>query len=312
MYGFRLRFFVAPGAGLTFADPELTVPLVGGVNVAAKAGEHRRMQEVNLQAAGMSEVEARQYGERLRRAVRLAGVKVRLGVDTGRDRRLGTPGKVLVEMAAQDGVSLLPAVHGVAVFEATRPVKFFSASGDATVLRPAPPFMDEVSQFYASHPAVTDKQEVALDVYHSSRFEESPRARFLSLITVVECLAERPKRSSEERELLDRFAQQIKDAALPEEEHTRLMNGLLDLKRESIGKACADIVTQRCGAEAATFFKKCYGARSELVHAGTTNIKVEDAVEPLDVLVSHLLLRDIEGRDAGGSPSRLGRIRHKV
>ena len=209
MHGFRLRFRVAPGTALAFAEP-LTIPLADGVSVAAKPGEHSGMQEVNLHAEGMSEAEAQQRGARLRLAVRLAGAKQRLGVDTGRDIRIGCPGKVLQAMAAQEGVSLLPAVHGLVVFDATRPVEFLAVYGTPVVSRPAPPFMGTVAEVYANAPTLSPKQDVALDVYNSSRFENSVRARFLSLITAVECpLAGQAERPAEAQALLDTFIRQV-------------------------------------------------------------------------------------------------------
>jgi hypothetical protein len=298
MPGFRLRFRIAPGTALRFAEP-LVIPLVDGVSVAAKSGEHGGIQYVNLQAEGMSEAEAQLRGARLRLAVRLAAAKLRVGVDTGDDRCIGRPGRVLQDMAAEEGVSLLPAVHGLTVFDATRPVAFLAACGTPVVSRPAPPFMRAVAEVYAHASTVSPKQNVALDVYNSSRFENSVRARFLSLTTVVECLVEQGERSAEARALLDTFMQQVVESGLSGEERERLKNALRMLQRESIRKACKDIVTDLCGPDAARFFAECYGARSDLVHDGTTSLNIEDEVERLDVLVSSLLLRDIEGCDAG-------------
>lgn len=122
------------------------------------------------------------------------------------------------------------------------------------------------------------KLELALELYNSTWFEESMSARFLTLITVVECLKDKNKRSTQIQALVKDFSAQIREAkkglstppgaeALVRELDS-FGSSIGNLKYESIKQACKRLLEVRLGSDEASFFMDCYNERSQAVHDG--------------------------------------------
>jgi len=99
-----------------------------------------------------------------------------------------------------------------------------------------------------------------------SRFERSPQARFLVLITAVEILANEQPRIQREVEFVDRCLRNLETQGLGGAQS--LQGGLERLRKESIGAACRRLIRCSLGDEAARRFSRLYGARSRFVHMG--------------------------------------------
>lgn len=126
--------------------------------------------------------------------------------------------------------------------------------------------------------------DLAYDVYGLSFFVPTADARFLMLMTALECLIERQSRSVEVRAHVEVMLKETKDADLPEPERQRLVSALGGLKLESItaaGARLADSVERQeyLGTANAAFFKRAYDMRSRLVHGadGTSTWRDIDA-----------------------------------
>ena len=134
------------------------------------------------------------------------------------------------------------------------------------------------------------REQLALEVYNAAHFERSLRARFLAFVTTVEILAERPDRPATAQNLINRFVEMLDAADLDEGNSQQMRSALKDLRQRSIGAACRTLIAYHASADEARFFGKCYGARSQLVHAGTTEFDIPSNIDELDKLIGRVLL----------------------
>src|SRR5262249_2163756 len=142
------------------------------------------------------------------------------------------------------------------------------------------------------------------DLYASSRFENSSRARFLLLIMAIEALAEQPMRSQDEINLIETLLGVISQAGLSEERRNALRSGVGMLKRESIGHTCRMYLTHSIEAgivtdqEAPVRFTRLYKIRGQIVHGGVTPppAKLVSESNKIETTIRELLIASIEGR----------------
>jgi hypothetical protein len=126
-----------------------------------------------------SEDEALRHGQDLMRALQIIGTRLHIGIDPGKDQ--------LVENALKEGEqNFIRDVHGLCVYEENLPVRVISVSGSFILGTGADTFIQELTNTYIENPKLSEKQVLALELYNSSHFELSLRARFLTLVTVVE------------------------------------------------------------------------------------------------------------------------------
>jgi len=118
------------------------------------------------------------------------------------------------------------------------------------------------------------KLSLAFELYNAHFFEASVRAKFLQLISVVECLAEQKPIKANIIKYIECLAivskeelQSLKD--ISKEEVDYFIQRLHNLKRESIAVACRNLIKKHLCAQDIVFFKECYNVRSNLVHNGT-------------------------------------------
>lgn len=241
-----------------------------------------------------SEVEARTAGERVKTALILAGLLIGVGIDAGTDQ--------VVSPAAQrkDGQPddrLQPDVHGLQVIPEIDGMLFGFLRVGPPVKRILPgDFEKRVTESDALGKQLTRKQTLAAQLYNQSHFQSSDVARFLTLISAVEALADRSSRSGAARVLIERMIAMTAAAAdLDESEREALRNGLRSLKQESIGSAIGTLVRAYCEESAAKDVSRAYAIRSNLLHTGEspsgTDLPAE--LRKLDVIVRNLVVRHV-------------------
>jgi len=114
----------------------------------------------------------------------------------------------------------------------------------------------------------------AYELYASSRFEASMRARFLLLIMSIETLAIQDYRPKEERDLIDALIRQVEETRIGNP--APLLSGLNNLKKLSIGYSCRKLIDQAIvdgyvtDVNASKHFTSCYRLRGTLVHEGAS------------------------------------------
>ena len=131
-------------------------------------------------------------------------------------------------------------------------------------------------------------------MYLSTTFESSSRARFLSLVTVLEVLAVRTERTKKELELIDRWLADIEREDIPPSRKSSLRSSIRALRETSIGASISDLAEG--DSSAMTFLASCYRIRSKTTHdgvepSGTDLLRI---VQELSRLVQRLLLQRLE------------------
>jgi hypothetical protein len=206
----------------------------------------------------------------------------------------------------QSGFRVLNDVHGLMLYESEPPPHF--AKLDARALRGVSQkhFEQVFARALEEAEALTEKEQLALELFNASFFQQAVEPRFIMLVMAIEALLDLPPRSAAAVAHVESMMQLTQQSAsLTPDEKTSLLGSLKWLKCESINQAGRRIATDRLGArrymdkEAPTFFSYCYHIRSRLVH-GThplpTREEVGSAVGQLEVFVSDMVsgsLRDI-------------------
>jgi hypothetical protein len=303
-FGFRLSFFLPPGCifkgvhptrRLRFAGVDGRVYLVR----PAQSRRHRFGARTKYLARGTlfeSQEAARRCGAKLKLALGLFAADRQLGLDAGSDRATLSISRSMKDaILASQGVQLRDTIHGLDTYPEHPTPGWMGAEAYGTVRRTIEDFDKPLQTFYRAQLACSAKQRLALDLYNLSHFEGTAKTRFLTLITVVEVLAERPKRPSAVRALLAGFRTTVRSSPLDEADRRRLTESIGSLSRESIGSACRGFVVSHATPEDGAYFAACYRARSDLVHDGQTSRPQATDPTQLDALVSRLVIRSLAG-----------------
>ena len=251
-----------------------------------------------------SEEEAQAAGIPVRTALMLAGVLLGVGIDVGPDRVVNPtnanafsfewpgslPGVKVSPLAklkdGQPNERFHPDVHGLQVVpEIKEGVMLFGflRFGRPVVRVSVAAFEKKVAEGYALSKPLTKKQTLAARLYNESHFfHSSDTARFLTLISAVEALVKRSAGSPAVVISVGRMIEMTAAATdLGESERQSLVNGLKNLKQESVGSACRTLVSEHCGEPAAKDFTRAYKIRSKLLHTGEPLSGTDLAVECL-------------------------------
>lgn len=141
----------------------------------------------------------------------------------------------------------------------------------------------------AINPDSAERISSAAELYGLSRFLESPRARFLTLMSSIEVQLQRSRRPENELQLISTLINEVHKSL--GDAGAKLASALGTLRHVSIGTAMRIYVERLLSVEEAEFCEKCYGWRGKLSHAGTAVPELESAVEQLDVVVSNLITK---------------------
>lgn len=241
-----------------------------------------------------SEAEAQTVGSRVKTALVLTGIVLGVGIDAGNNQIIDP---AFQRADGQPDERLQPEVHGLQVVPDIEGLLFGSIRVDRPLTRISPSnFQKRVAESYGLGKPLTKRQVLAAQLYNQSHFHSSDAARFLTLISAVESLAERGLRSPAAVQLIERMIQMVNASMNPEESETRSLNGgLSNLKSESIGSTCRALVGRHCGDSAAKAFRHVYEIRSTLLHTGEppAGTDLDLAVRELDTLVRRLIVRHL-------------------
>jgi hypothetical protein len=300
MHGLRVRFHVPPGFFLEPAESQLELP---------GAPEPLTMRQlpprpdalpsdvgvVTIDGNGFASAsEATQFGRSLKGALAVCSARHRFGFDLGQDIATSSLGKIVRDQIREKGgVDVRPTIHGLDVFETTTPIQRFEAHARGSVSRPIRALPSELARELPC-PPLSAKLALALELYNCCAYELDMEVRFLSLVTVLEAMADRKRRAQTVEEFVDSCLESLCEAdSLGVSDVEMLRSGLGNLKVQSISQACMDLVNA-AGADV-QFFKQVYKARSELLHDGlsTTHPDLPRQPHRLDDLVQTVLLDQV-------------------
>lgn len=262
---------------------------------AVDADKIEKAESLALIGSGFSsEEEANRHGFNLKQALLIVGAILRFGIDPGKEKTNFIVGKVVKEKARDMGYRLLEDTHGLCAYREDIPVLFASSKTSVVSGPKSKTFIDRLIEMYNKNYQLSEKQTLALELYNLSRFEWSQRAKFLTLIIIVEALSERENVSDKELKNINELIKFAKATGL----NNHLVGRLRELKKESISKSCRKLVESHLGREEAKEFNKSYEIRSNILHKGKvpSGVNLSNAIPSLDQLVYNLLLTDILGK----------------
>ncbi len=282
-YRLRLRFHIAH-KGLISGDSEsLEFSLPNGHPATLNSVDSKKFSEatkfVILSGGYKTEEEALQCGYRIKDAVLLYGTKFRIGVDLGKDKATGFLATPVKEKIFNDhGVRMIDDVHGVVAYSEEYPTSCMSMSAVGLInVREAGFFANELRELLCEEFKVSGQIKLAMELLTSSFFESSVRAIFLTLVLAAESILKPNDRSDEAKELVDELISRTESSNISEAEKSSIRGSLKWLYKDSISQSLRAMAEKYLtgkkydGLEPERFIKKCYDARSKLVHSGSVD-----------------------------------------
>jgi hypothetical protein len=281
-YNFRLRFNF-PSAYhinsdadkfelLTLSSGEYLTLHSGGANSPIKAHHTAAVIGGPYASSELASVATLQS----KRSLLYWAVEYRVGIDFGDGRQRSVVTNFALDWYdKQLGIPCRNDIHGIDIYEAIEGLRFVGFSAEANVGKNPLQLRTTFQREYLTNRQFTEKQVLASEIYASSFFDVSPRARFITLVTAIEALLDSPLRSEETQKLVAEFMSTATDSQIDEDTKNSLISSLGMLKHQSIGQAGRRLVSQLIpyevfdGQSSADFFDRCYHFRSQILHQGT-------------------------------------------
>ncbi|MGC1184886.1 MAG: hypothetical protein WBA31_07015 [Candidatus Dormiibacterota bacterium] len=302
-HGFYLTIRLPPFRDVTADGPQIwSLPMpVGDVELVVDHASPARGSEITLRGTDFaSSEEAQTAGRCLQDWVRLSSALDRTGVDVGKDvpqSRITEAGRAALGVPTD--VVIVPDVHGLVDYE--YPVEGkgvrFAMRAQPTVSRPAEALHESLVRV-ASVGVLTQRQALVCDLVNLVEHERSDRARLFALVTAMEVLADRSKRTGPALSLVEGFAKDVRRARkastsdLGKGDLGSLLSGLSELRFNSISASIQEVARAAQPQEpeaAAELARASYNCRSDLIHDGQSDSDVNDLADKARPLVLDML-----------------------
>jgi hypothetical protein len=246
------------------------------------------------ESAQAAETAADQWTVRLRSAF----ARLSIGADFGARGPTGLFTNAGLRMLEEHtGHRMLNDVHGAMVFDSEPVPRFVKTELEAVVGKPGDRVVAMVKAAARLGVKMTERQQLAYDLFSASFSEASADARFVLLMMAVETLIEPRSRGQAVVDHVDRLISSTRSSSLPSEEIESIAGSLRGLYIESIGQAgkhLARTLGDRRYADESpeAFFRRCYQMRSDLVHGRHPRpgwSEVNELAAPLERFVGDLL-----------------------
>lgn len=282
-FRFRFRFQIAHKGIVTGDNKELEFALPNGHLATLHSCDADKFSDANkfviVSGGYSSEEDALRYGFRVKDAVLFYGAKFRVGVDVGKDKASGFLSKYVKDKIFEEhGVKMIDDVHGVTAYSEEHPTSCTSISSVGLInAKGADLFSDEVCMILNEKINIDGQVKLAMELMASSFFESSPHARFLSLILAAESILRPDDRLNEVKDLVDELKERTKKSGIADPEKNSILGSLNWLYKDSISQSLRKMAVRHLpdknygGMVSEKFIKKCYEARSKLVHKGAVS-----------------------------------------
>lgn len=249
-----------------------------------------------------SQENAVEYGTRLQNSLSLCGPLLRRGIDVGSEKTIIGAGRTIKKSSEDEGAQFLEAVHGLLVYREDIETKFITGHPPTvTISFHSEDFFSALDTAYQLDPIYTPKEEIAFKLYNSSFFENTPTAKFLSLINVLEVLSNRSDEDESVKIILRDLISFVKSSHLGDAKKEQIINRLSGLMKESVSSSIRSLIRSYLGEAEARFCTEAYNVRSRLLHDGTLIYRENEfgqKICQLDEIVAHLMIRISESKCA--------------
>lgn len=269
----------------------------------------KKSRDLIIKASGwVSESEATDAAEKYTDLFRICFVKLRLGIDYGRNRPKSMFTKYGLGWVSQQSghERILNDVYGIMTYETNPPPRFVKMQLQAVIGKAEEQLSKTVEVGLKLDIKLSTSERLSIDLFNASFFQESEYTRFMLLVMAIEALLQREERSKIVTDHIDLLIKVTNDNDhLSPNERQSLVGSLAGIRNESINQMGRKLARERLGSKAyndkspESFFSYCYYLRSRLVHgvAGDSIINdIRSTVATLEVFVSDLLsvpLKDI-------------------
>lgn len=279
-YRFRIRFHISSKGNITGDVKEHCFVLPNGEKAILSAIDAETLSEatkfVIISKGYKSENEAVLSGTKMKDSLLYFAVKYRVGMDLGKDKATSFLGSSVKDKIFEEhGVKLENDIHGLSIYSDEHPISHFSSSAFGIVNpRNSAFFSSEICSFYRGISNFDGKAQLAMELISASFFETSPRSRFLTLVLAAEAILEMGEKNQETQSVVSELISLVKNTTLTEPERNSIIGPLRWLKKDSISLSLKKMAAtylpnkQYDSLKSEAFIKKCYDARSKLVHEG--------------------------------------------
>ena len=279
---YRLWLKLRVGKALATEKTTLTASVAGREVVIESEGKSQPLSEVSWLLIGCrgfeAEDDARDFGEKLRRAAHMAGLCARVGVDAGdpgEDRTVSwfNP-EVLRESGALDPDTRLgPDIHGLLVLPDDGKTTLFVRMGPPTAsvrsnagdfVRALQDALSESDEPGGNSPSIRR----AVRVLNLAEMNTDPIARMVLAVSTVEGLATDPPWTDAQRGLIKSAAAWLKRTHRDGEEVGQVTNAIRGIRRESIRQRIRKMLDSNDLSDLWRDWDALYKKRSRLFHGG--------------------------------------------
>jgi hypothetical protein len=192
-YGFRIRFILHHSSTIQHETDTLAILLPPGKHaVLLQSATNQSLKESHnliIRGSGFSCAdEAFAFGRKVKNSLMVCSSLLGMSMDLGQDKATSGVGKIIKNEAKKAGFMLLNDVHGLCIYPEDIPVTFSSINGPRAKGTSTVTFIREFTRAYEHAEDITGRQSLAFELYSSSKWIPSKKARLFLLMNALESL----------------------------------------------------------------------------------------------------------------------------
>ncbi len=238
---------------------------------------------------------ARENGQLLKDALLLAGAEQWAGIDVGMDRATSSVAQFIKDGSAEDGILLRDDIFGLDVFE---DVEARVLQMKMELSAPASPddLLNSIRDLTPLAAFMDSRSRVSAQLINDALFPLTPESRLLILMTAIESLWERPKRSASIAALTDALLAHLNTMNGSADDKDDVAKRVNDIRVQSISRMCKGKITDLLGKDRAKEFENLYEARSGFAHDGKGRAMLHSEGDVAQRLAFDVLLAELRDR----------------
>ena len=216
-----------------------------------------------------SKGEARQFGHRLRAALEVSSVAMRIGVDAGRDLATSVLGQSVRESIERDtGALVRNNIHGLDVFPDNPRTCFFDLQGTGSVLTGADDFLAGLDDLHQVAAGASRRVADGVLLLNFALMRPEPVAQIVFAVSAVEMLGQTETWSADQKRLLRELSQAAEQSAIGTEGERREVSKAIakSLHRLSLRQGVFRLLDRLGFGHLKQRWDALYAERSTLVH----------------------------------------------